>query len=333
MISAELELLKIIAAEWSARLIYIAVKFELVDELAKGDRSTAQLAEFAQVPESHLRRILLGLEKLSLVEVDSEDIVSLTSLGASLKPGSTGGLNAWVRLWGEEFRMAWGGFPEAVREGKTAFDHVFGTNLFAYLGCKPEVAKRFDEAMTGLAEVLYNGVVNTFDFSSYRHVVDVGGGRGKLLSMILSQFANVRGTLFDQPHVADGAAASLQAQFGGRVSVVGGDFFEGVPEGGDAYILSNVIHDWDDDKAVAILSKVRNSISPGGRLLLVEMALGGKSEEPDLARMTDLNMLTLTGGKERTRQDFVRLLGRARFELVGFKALQPMTCLLEATPF
>ncbi|WP_437957073.1 methyltransferase [Sorangium sp. So ce119] len=333
MIPREFDLLKIIAAEWASRAIYIAVKFELIERLAEGQKPIAELSRSSAIPEDPLRRVLRVLVKLGLLAEHAGDTFELTSLGSCLRAGAKGGLADWTLLWGEEFRDAYGGLPDALRADRTAFDLVFGSSLFEYVGRKPDVARRFDRAMTGLAEFLYAGVVEAFDFKRYATIVDVGGGQGTLLASILRSAPGSRGVLFDQPHVIATAGEPLRKLgVADRCRLEGGDFFQRVARGGDLYVLSNIIHDWDDKSSVAILTQCKEAMGPRGRLLLVEMALGGDSGEPDLARMTDLNMLALTGGKERTREEFAELLAASGFRLERVTPVQPMTCLVEAVP-
>jgi hypothetical protein len=332
MIPPEFELLKIIAAEWASRSIYIAVKFGVVEELATGPKPLLELARKSGASSDGLRRVLRGLVKLGLFTEQAGDVFELTPRGATLRAGAPGGLADWVALWGEEFRDAWGGLPEALRAERTAFDLVFGSSLFEHIGRRPEVARRFDRAMTGLAEFLYARVVEEFDFKPYRTIVDVGGGQGTLLASILRSAPEAQGILFDLPHVVAAAGLPLRAQgVEGRARLEGGDFFNAVVPGGDLYVLSNIIHDWSDEQSIAILRNCREAAGPRGRILLVEMVLGGGAAEPDLARMTDLNMLALTGGRERTREEFVALLARAGLRLESVTPVQPMTCLIEAT--
>jgi hypothetical protein len=332
MIPPEFELLKIIAAEWASRSIYIAVKFGVVEELAQGPQPLLELARKSGASADGLRRVIRGLVKLGLFAERPGDVFELTPRGATLRAGAPGGLADWVELWGEEFRDAWGGLPEALRAEKTAFDLVFGSSLFEHIGRRPDVARRFDRAMTGLAEFLYARVIEEFDFRRHRTIVDVGGGQGTLLASILRSAPASEGILFDVPHVIAAAGLPLRAQgVDGRARLEGGDFFTRVVPGGDLYVLSNIIHDWSDDQSVTILRNCREAMGPNGRVLLVEMVLGGDAAEPDLARMTDLNMLALTGGRERTREEFVALLAKAGLRLERIIPVQPMTCLIEAT--
>ncbi|MBZ4417201.1 acetylserotonin O-methyltransferase [Myxococcus sp. RHSTA-1-4] len=330
----ELELLKVVAAQWASQSIYAAVKLGVIDTLerAGGTCDGAELARRSEVREEPLNRVLRALVKLKLLEEPHPARFRLTGLGRCLRTGAPGALASWALLWGGEFQRSWCNLLPALRTGETAFDQVHGMGLFEYLQTRPERARLFDSAMTGLAGFLYAQVPQAYDFSGYGTIVDVGGGHGHLLASILRQAPKARGVLFDQPQVVGSAGDVLrQAGVAGRCEKVGGDFFSAVPGGGDLYVLSNILHDWDNTRAEHILRNCRRAMVPSGRLLLVEMMLSSE-HEPDLARMTDLNMLTLTGGKERTEAEFVALLARAGFRLSSVRPLQPMTCLIEAVP-
>lgn len=332
VISHEFALFKLIAAPWISRCIYVFVKLGVVDLLEKGAMDFRQIAGVVEADPEALYRVLQGLARVGLVVEVSPGTFALTKLGECLKSGSPGELRSWALLWGEEFHHAWSELLEAVRTGTTAFDRVYGANLFQYLGNNKETARTFDRAMTGLAELLYPSVIAAYDFSMSKQVVDVGGGCGTLIASILAANPNLKGILFDQPDVVRQATTVLEAYgVAERCEIMAGDFFKAVPTGGDTYVLSNIIHDWDDDRAAAILHNCRQAIDERGKILLVEMVLSGKNE-PALARATDLNMLVLTGGRERTEEQFSKLLACSGFELKRVIPVQPMTCVVEAIP-
>jgi hypothetical protein len=330
----ELELLKVVAAQWASQSIYAAVKLGVIDTLER-EGGTCDAAELARRSETHaepLSRVLRALVKLELLEEPQPARFQLTELGRCLRTDAPGALASWDLLWGVEFQRSWCHLLPALRTGETAFNQVHGMGLFEYLQTRPERARLFDSAMTGLASFLYAQVPRAYDFSGFGTIVDVGGGHGHLLASILQHAPGARGVLFDQPHVIGSAGEVFrQAGVAGRCEQVAGDFFASVPGGGDLYVLSNIVHDWDDTRAAHILHNCRRAMPHQGRLLLVEMMLSSE-HEPDLARMTDLNMLTLTGGKERTEAEFVALLASAGFRLTSVRPLQPMTCLIEAVP-
>lgn len=332
LISYEFALFKLIAAPWISQSIYVFVKLGVVDLLSNGAMDFRKIAEVVAAEPEALHRVLQGLAKTGLLKEISPGTFALTKLGECLKSGAPGGLRSWALLWGEELHHAWGELLEAVRTGTTAFDRAYGANLYQYLHDNPETARTFDDAMTGLAELIYPGVVAAYDFSTSKQLVDVGGGCGTLIASILVANPNLRGILFDQPHVVSKASTVLEAySVRERCEIVSGDFFCAVPTGADTYLLSNIIHNWDNERAAAILLNCRRAIAEGGTILIVETVLSGK-DEPALARVNDLNMLVLAGGRERTEDEFSKLLARSGFELKRVIPVQPMTCVVEAIP-
>jgi predicted transcriptional regulator len=325
------DVIRLIAGPWISQSIYVIAKLGIFDLLEK-EAYYQPIAQKVGAQPEVLLRILQALVSEGLLEQLDNERFALTSSGRLLTSDVHGGLRNLAILWGEEFYHSWGSLLSTVETGETAFDSVHGASLFAYLQTRPEVAQRFNKTMTELANVFYPAIVASYDFSTSTQLVDVAGGCGTLLGIILKANPHLKGTLFDLPHVVEQAPAVL-ASYGvaDRCTRVAGSFFESVPSGGDTYILSNIIHDWDNDRAVEILKNCRAAITSTGKLLLVEMVLATE-EEPQLARMTDLNMLVLTGGRERTRSDFSQLLERSGFTLQRIVPVGDMTCIVEAIP-
>lgn len=221
-------------------------------------------------------------------------------------------------------RHAWTDLYTTVKTGEPAFDRVHGAALFDYLAEHPEDAAVFDAAMTSTSKSNTVSIVAAYDFTRFGTIVDVGGGQGGLLAAILAANPHLHGVLFDAPTVVAGAAEELsRAGVGDRCTVVGGDFFDSVPAGGDAYLLSGVIHDWDDDHAVKILSACRAAMADTGCVLIAEMVLPQgpeKGTEKDTAPLTgkllDVEMLVMTsGGRQRTEAQFRTVLHQAGLRL------------------
>jgi SAM-dependent methyltransferase len=221
-----------------------------------------------------------------------------------------------------------GALHETIRTGRTAFELVYRAPFFKYLAEHPEDAAVFNAAMSSLPAYIA-AFVGAYDFSKFERIVDVGGGHGAKLLAILSANPRLRGTLYDLPAVVAGALAAQRSTVGDRCDIVSGDFFEGVPAGADAYLLSGIVHDWDDEAAVTILRNCRRAIRPDGRLLLVETVLS-PSSDPSRALM-DVLMMILTGGRERTEAEFRSLLREAGFALTQVVPT-PGASILESTP-
>jgi hypothetical protein len=225
-------------------------------------------------------------------------------------------LRAYAILLGEEWHWrAWGRLRHAVRTGECAFEHVSGMQVFDFLARHAEAAKVFDAAMTSRSSIEDRAIAAAYDFARGT-IVDVGGGRGSLMITILRQNPQARGILFDRPHVIAGAAAPAgEAGVADRCRVLAGDFFDRVPAGGDVYLMKKIIHDWDDERARAILANCRAAMTAAGRLLLLEQViLPGNG--PSFGKVADLQMLVMTpGGRERTEAEYRTLLAAAGFEL------------------
>ncbi len=227
---------------------------------------------------------------------------------------------------------AWEGLLHSLRTGETAFHHVHGMDVWDYRARHPEQGAVFDRAMSGISRRVAEAVVETCDFGRFRRVVDVGGGAGVLLARILAAHPAMGGVLFDLPHVVAGASPVLEAAgVDERCEVVAGDFFQGVPAGGDAYVLKGILHDWEDAAAVAILQACHGVIAPGGAVMIIERLVAPPNEGAD-AKFSDLNMLVLPGGRERTREEFEALLAAAGFRLSQVIATGTRMSMLEALP-
>jgi hypothetical protein len=213
------------------------------------------------------------------------------------------------------FWESWGHLLDSVRTGEPALPSLYGMNPWEYREAHPEANAIFNQAMTELAAGVVDAVVESYDFSGIRVLVDVGGGEGALLAAILATNPTLRGVLFDQPHVVTDAPAVFErAGVAARAEVMEGTFFDAVPPGADAYLLKSIIHDWDDALAVRILRMCRAAIGGTGTLLVVERVIQ-PGNDPDPAKYQDLNMLVMLGGRERTADDFGALYTQAGFRL------------------
>jgi hypothetical protein len=251
---------------------------------------------------------------------DDQGRFALTPLATTLQTDVPGSLRAYaILVLGEEHYRAWGDLMHCVRTGEIAFDHVFGMGAWEYRAQHPEYGKIFNGAMASLTGAYNAAVLAGYPFSTIDKVVDVGGGDGSLIVALLQGNPRMKGVLFDLPHVTEKATRRIaEAGLAGRCEVVAGDAFASVPGGGDAYILSRVIHDWDDDRAVAILKNCYSAMTQKSRLLLVERALPARVEHSIAVQpsvMSDLNMMVITGGLERTASEYRALLEAAGFEL------------------
>jgi SAM-dependent methyltransferase len=259
---------------------------------------------------------------------------AMTPIGAYLQTETPGSLRAVVLQYtGPLHQQAWSALLHSVQTGETAFDHLFGMELFPYLAQHPEEAEIFNAAMTAFSTQVATAVVAAYDFAPFGTIVDVGGGQGALLRAILQATPAARGILFDLPQVVTGAKEPIEAMgLTERCTIVGGDFFASVPSGGDAYILSGVIHDWDDERSIAILNNCHRVLSPQGKLLLVEAVVPARIDRSLPSQFSvrgDVNMLVHTGGRNRTEAEYRALFEAARFMLTRIIPTQGAAKILE----
>ncbi|MGH9188081.1 MAG: methyltransferase [Acidimicrobiales bacterium] len=303
-----------------AQLIQVAARLRIADELAGGPRSTAELANATDTHEASLYRLLRALVFFDVLAEPAPGHFELTERGDLLRSDGAGSVRNIVMLFcGPEVWRSWGELEHSVRTDQPAWDHLYGLSAFEYMAKEPEFNAIFNEAMAEATRTAAPGVVAAGDFSRFDTVVDVGGGNGALVAAILSAHPDLQAVLFDTELGLEDAPRLLETEgVTDRCRVVAGNFFEDVPDGADAYVLKSVIHDWDDERSIAILANCRRAMPVDGTLLIVEPVMPARIEpSPDVffMVMSDLNMLACTGGKERTKDEFRALLDAAELEL------------------
>lgn len=317
---------------WLSQAIYVAAKLGLADLLKDGPKLCSELAVATGANPSALFRLMRALSSAGVFVHLPCDRFALSSAGENLQSHVPGSLRSIVITIGEIHYQAWGDLLQSVRTGSPAFTKVFGTDLFEYLQRNAEAADAFNGGMTDLSSLLAYAVLMAYDFSGISSLVDIGGGQGKLLRRIVELNPGTKGIVFDLEPAIEAARQDLGSDAcGGRCAAVAGDFFASVPGGADAYILCGVIHDWDDDHSFRILRNCHTAMSRNGRLLLVEMVVPEMGADC-FSKLLDLNMLVMTGGRERTRAEFVTLLETAGFKLAKIVPTIAPQCVIEAIP-
>jgi hypothetical protein len=314
-----------------SQAVHTAAELRLSDLLADQPMTVADLAGAAGCHPGALHRLLRALASLGVYEEGPDGRFAATALSDQLRSDVPGNQHALASFVGRPyFWQAWSALPHSVRTGENAFRFVHGRDAWQYRAEHPEESATFDANMT--ANSLRSGaaIVRAYDFGRFATVVDVAGGRGALLAAILSQHPSMRGILFDQPHVISGAAATFtDAGVESRCEIVGGDMFESVPAGGDAYALKAILHDWEDAQAHEILANCRRAMSPSATLVVMERVLDGAGPE---AFFSDLNMLVGPGGLERSTAEFADLFAGAGFRLTRVVPTGTPWAVIEAIP-
>lgn len=321
-------LLHLMTGAWTTQAIAVAAELRLADHLdAHPGAGLTLLAELTGGHADSLGRLLRHLAGLGLVAADPDGSYHLTELGEPLRTGAADSFQPLALLYGGPFYRSFGGLAHSVRTGEEAFAKIFGEHHFPHFARHPELADLFDRAMAASAP-MFAPVAGLVDLSAHRVVVDVAGGNGELLGRLLRAAPHLRGVLLERPHAVEAAEkAFAEAGLADRCRFVAGDFTSEVPGGGDLYVLSRVLHDWDDDRCLTILRRCARAMAPGSELLLVERLLPTDARL-SLAVAWDLHMLCNVGGRERTEGHYRRLLDEAGFDFASCHELPLQAALL-----
>jgi O-methyltransferase domain/Dimerisation domain len=314
---------------WLSQALYVAAKLEIADLLKDGAKSSAELATATCSEPSALFRVLRALSSAGVLSQINKERFALARLGQALRSDVPGSLRNIVITLGEIHYQACGELLHAVRTGSPAFNRVFGASLFEYLQRNPQAGHAFNQGMTDLSYLLARAVLLAYDFSQIASIVDVGGGEGELLRSILELYPEMIGTVFDLPNEL--CSTRCNANGSGRYSYVPGNFFDSVPENAEAYLLCGVLHDWSDELAGGILRNCRKAAAKNGRLLIVETVVP-ETNSASFSKLLDINMMTMTHGRERTKSEFQMLLRGADFRLNRIIPTLAPQSIIEAIP-
>ncbi|HEX3740075.1 MAG TPA: methyltransferase [Terriglobales bacterium] len=321
-------LFQMATAYWVSQAIYVAAKLGIADLLAKGPQSAAALAAATRSDGGSLFRVLRALASAGVLSQAGKDQFALSRLAEPLRSDVPGSLREIVITIGEIHYQACGELLHSVRTGSPAFNQVFGASLFDYLRENVDASDAFDRGMTNLSSLLAHAILLAYDFSGISSIIDVGGGEGELLRRILALNPKMTGVVFDLPNAIQ--SVNCGPRDGARCSYVAGNFFQSVPEGADAYLLCGVVHDWDDDRALTVLRKCRSAMAREGKILIVDMIVP-ETESASFSKLLDLNMMVMTGGRERTISEFQALLDAADCQLTRTIPTMAPQSIIEAT--
>lgn len=304
----------------------------VADHLTDGPMPVEQIARLTDTHADPLYRVLRAVASKGVFTEVSPRVFGLTELASTLRTGVPGSLRDNFRLQGQPFmRDAYAAIEHTLRTGESSFAHVHGTDLFSYLAARPESADLFSRAMGNAASQVQRQAIDAYDLSGARRLVDVGGAHGHLVAAILSRYPELTGVVFDLPHVVQGAAPVLsEAGVSDRAELAGGDYLRFMPADGDVYVLSHVLHQLSDHDASIVLTRIREAMRPGGRVLVIDPVLP-PGDAPHPGKFMDITMLTLTEGRDRTEYEFACIFEKTGFRLAEIVALSSPSSVVVAT--
>lgn len=328
-LAPSMQMLQLLNSFRIASALYTVAELGIAD-LLQTPRNMGDLAQETGANEDALYRLLRALASVGVFREASPRCFAQTPLSATLlsqQPGSQ--RDMVLMLLAPWQRKSWERLTDSVRTGEAAFPQVYGTDLWTYFAeGDPAAGRQFDQALTGAYNTSNQAIVQSYDFSSTRTVVDIGGGQGTLLTAILCQYPHLQGILFDRPAVVIEAHQQLAHAMQERITLCGGNFFESIPQGHDVYMLRQVLHDWGNDDCLRILERCRQAMASNAHLLIIERVLSPTSPPTDY--FLDIQHQVLLGGRERTHEEFAALCTQARLQIKRVIATPSPFYLLEA---
>lgn len=327
------QLIQMSTAFIRSRVLYAAAQLGLADHLANGAKGAEELAGEIGAHEHSLHRLMRALTHYGILSMKNGHKFSLTPLGEALQNGAPGAARSTIlTVAGDGFWNSFSQLPETLEDGEPGIEKAVDMSWFEYLEANPELASQFNGAMIGFHGAEPPAIVDAYDFSDYDTIVDVGGATGHMLATIFENYSGPDGILFELPRVIQEAPELLKKRgVSDRVACEAGNFFESVPEGGDAYILSHILHDWTNERCRDILRNCREAMKPESRLLVVEMVLP-EDGPPHPGYELDMVMLALTGGAERTKAEYKALLNETGFQMEQLVPTESPVSVVEAKP-
>jgi SAM-dependent methyltransferase len=299
-----------------SQAVYVAAKLGIADLLKDKPLHVSELAKQTETHERSLYRVLRSLASVGVFAETDPKVFALTPVAEPLITDRPASMRDMAIFMGEQWHWAvYGEMLHSVQTGEAAWKKVHGMEVFPYFQQNPEEYEVFNRAMTSFSVVNAPAVAQAYDTGKAETLVDIAGGHGALLAAFLKANPNLKGVLFDLPEVVAGAPALLEKEaVAERVETVSGDFFQTVPSGADVYMMKHIIHDWDDDRAVKILSNIATAMKPDGKVLIVEHVVPA-GNTPDMSKVMDLEMLVSPGGVERTEAEYSEILAQAGLRL------------------
>jgi hypothetical protein len=309
------QMMQMITGFWTSCCIYAVAKLGIADELAERPLNAAALAERTHSHEPSLYRVLRALSSAGVFAEDADHNFSLTALGNTLRDNIPGSMKAMALAQLGDHYNAWGNLIYSIKTGNTAFDYVEGMPVWKYYDTHPEEGLNFMKAMTGLTNAVIMNVIPVYDFTGIKSIVDIGGGNGALMFGMLEAAPASTGIVFDEEYVVSETKTAIEEKgYASRCQTIGGSFFDFVPEGADLYTMKMILHDWDDERSITILKNCYKAMRSNSKLLILDSVIpADNSGHP--GKFMDINMLAMTGGRERTEEEFSRMLKMSGLKL------------------
>jgi len=327
-----LNFIKLLSGYKITQCLYVAAKLNIADHLLSSPKTANELALLVNVKPGPLYRVLRCLAALDVFNEDENKMFSLNETAELLLSESMDTFKDYVILCGDDLYKTTSELLYSVETGLPAFDHIHGMNFWEHLNNNPANAAKFHDAMSKGTELIINELISHYDFSPYKKIIDVGGGKGHIICGILSAYPNATGTVFDLSSIKDLALEYInEKNLSDRCEVIIGDFFDSVPTGGDIYLLKVVLHDWDDEQSITILKNCRKVMSRQSKLLIIERIVEN-DQFKDLACLGDINMLVNVTGKERSVEEFNHLLKSADLHFKRIIHTNNSFSIIEASP-
>ncbi len=313
-----IQMLDRITGYWVSCGVHVVARLSIADHLAKGPKSTADLARASGAHAPTLFRLLRMLASQGIFRETDDGRFENTPLSETLRADVPASMKPFAIMMVDGPSVAaWNDLLETVKTGEEAFQRVHGMGGFEYMAAHPDKAREFGEAMTSISGMENPAIAEAYDFRGIQKIVDLGGGHGSLLSAILARNPDLRGVVYDRVEVVENAKKDVHVRakgVEGRIELVAGNFFESVPAGADAYVMKYILHDWSDAQSKAILENCRRAMAKGGRVLVLDTVIP-KGNDPHWGKMLDMNMLVVTPGRERTETEFRDLFASAGLKL------------------
>lgn len=333
MVPPEVGVLELAAGFMATHALYAATSLDIPDTLVHGPRSPADIAAELGCDDDATHRLMRACAAWGVFREEGDGRFALTPLADRLRAGSRNSMRAVVLMLGNpHYQEVWGELTETVRTGQPGAQRALGRSMWDYAEQDPAFGAVFNDAMTRLSALDWPTVAAVFDVARFSRIVDVGGGYGQLLALMLASAPAAEGVLFERAAMAGDAERHLrEAGVLHRCRIESGSFFATAPTDGDLYVLRRVLHDFDDDQAVALLTTLRTHMPDGATLLVLESVVP-PGNTPHFAKALDLDMMLFVGGRERTEQQWRALLGAAEFRVARVIPTVSTISVIEATP-